>query len=164
MARSSRKRDRGAASALIFLVVAGLVFEAVVQIRHQDYHTGIKFIAWSCIALALVLGFVLPVRCNAKTTRSTPCGNTAYGLLFGCTKTAGHWSGKFLARFRSQRKMPQKVPQGRRGGSYAVMYHVTAGSEPLRVTVEDGMLTKCGFWVAVVSAVAGVAQVILTIH
>jgi hypothetical protein len=51
----------------------------------------------------LVLGFTLPVRCRAKTTRQKACGNWAYGFLFGCTKTPGHSTDKFFVQLGLKR-------------------------------------------------------------
>jgi putative effector of murein hydrolase len=90
VARSSKKADRAGASALLFAVIVVLVILAVTAIRHSDWHTGTKYILWAFIPLAIILGFTLPVQCRVKTTRSTACGNQAYGLLFGCSMAASH--------------------------------------------------------------------------
>src|SRR5215467_7370556 len=119
VARSSKKANRAAASACLILVIIGLALLAVVAIRRDNWHTATKYIAWAFIPLLVLLGFTLRVRCRVKTTRSTACGNEAYGLLFGCNRTAGHYWGKFRRRLGFQTD-PAYVGQPK--GSRAVMY------------------------------------------
>jgi hypothetical protein len=163
VARRSKKGDRAAASALLLLVIVALVILAVAAIRHRDWHTGTKYILWAFIPLAIILGFTLPVRCRVKTTRSTACGNQAYGLLLGCSGTAGHHWGKFRRRLGLQ---ADATYVGQPRGNRAVMYQPAPRIQTMRLTIEDSLLTKCGFWVGVVSAMAGVIQVIavFTVH
>ena len=47
VARSSKKADRAAVSALLVVVIIVLVVLAVVAIRHGNWHTGAKYIAWA---------------------------------------------------------------------------------------------------------------------
>jgi hypothetical protein len=149
-----------AISALLVLVVVGLATAGAVKLRHNDFLTGMQLIGWVLIPLALLLGFTWPVRCKVKTTRRKACGNYAYGFLFGCTKAAGHWTGKFLVRLRLQADEIKPVGRRQSTSSYALMHQTGPQSQPIRVTVEDNGLGVCGFWVSVVSAVAAVIQVI----
>jgi hypothetical protein len=160
VARSSKRRDRGAASALLFLVAVCLVILAVAKIRQNDWHDGTKYIVWALIPLVVLLGFTLPVRCKVKTTRSTPCGNDAFGLLFGCSKTASHRFGKFRARFGSPRE--EYVGQGR--GTRAVMYQPAPGPKAMKLTVEDSLLAKCASWATLASAVIAVIGILFQAH
>ena len=168
MARRSRKKNLQALSAFLFLAVAGLVTAGVINVRDDDFLTGVQLIGWAFVPLAILLGFTWPVRCRVKTTRRTACGNNAYGLLFGCSKTVGHWTGKFLARIGLPRDDPKPVERRQSAGNATTMYQPPSlsQSQPIRVTVEDNGLGICGFWVGVVSALAGVLQVItvFTIH
>lgn len=67
MARSSKKADRAAVSALLFVVIIGLVLLAVAAIRHGNWHTGTKYIAWAFLPLMILLGFTPRVQCRVKT-------------------------------------------------------------------------------------------------
>jgi hypothetical protein len=100
--------------------------------------------------------------CRAKTTSRKACGNWAYGFLFGCTKTAGHFTGKFRAQFGSNH---EARPAGRRRSaeSRAVFNQTAPHSEPIKVTVEEGILDKCAFWVGLVSGIVGLVQAVISL-
>jgi hypothetical protein len=163
VSRTSRRKRRRAASALLFLLTAGLIALAVSKARQHEILTGLQLAAWSFLPLALLLGFTLPVQCRVMTTRGTACGNEAYGLLFGCNKAAGHAFNKFRARMHLQSNATTPVQHARPTASLAVSYQIAPGPEPLRVTIDDTALSRCGVWAGIVSAVAAVAAVILTV-
>ena len=160
MARSSKRSNRGAASAVLFLLALGLGTVAVAKIKQDQVPIGALWATWACLPLALLLAFTLPVRCRVRTTRGTACGNQAYGLLFGCRNAAGHWTGKFRARLRIGKDISEQAPIGKRT---AVMYQHAPGPQAMRIVIEDTAFSKCGVWAAMVSAVAGVAGVIVAI-
>lgn len=173
MARSrSRSRSTStlktmrATSAVLVLAVAGLVAEGVNQIRHYDVLTGTKIMLWAFVPLAILLGFTLPVMCKVKRTNGQACGNWAYGLLFGCTKAARHWTEKFRVRLRFPPKEVRPVERRQATGSYALSYQPSRRSQQqIKVTVDGGTLGICGFWVSVVSMIAAVIPVIaLFVH
>jgi hypothetical protein len=150
-----------AVSAVLFLTVAGLVAAGVDQMRHWDILTGWKLIAWAFVPLAILLGFTLPVMCKVKRTNEKACGNWAYGLLFGCFRTAGHWTKKFRARLRFPDREVKPVQGRQPSGSYAVNYQPARRPQEVKVTVADGTLGVCGFWVSVASLIAAVIPLIL---
>lgn len=161
VARSSRKADRAAVSALLVVVITGLLMLAVVAVRHGNWHTGTKYIAWALIPLVVLLGFTLRVRCRVKTTRGTACGNEAYGLLFGCTRAAGHHWGKFRRRLGLHTE-PTYVGQPK--DDRAVMYQPGPQPQTGKLTIEDSLLTKCGSWATLASAVLAVVGILLQAH
>lgn len=163
MSRMSKRKSRRLASAVLFLLTAGLMVLAVVRIIHHEILSGLQVGAWSFLPLALLLGFTLPVRCRVMTTRGTACGNEAYGLLFGCNKAAGHGFGKFRARLHLQSNAATPIQHAKPPANVAVMYHIAPGSEPLRVVIDDTMLSRCGVWAGIVSAGATVIGIILTV-
>ena len=163
MARSSKRRNRRAATAFLFLVTAVLMTIAVVKIRQDQIRIGVELGAWAFVPLALVIGFTYPVQCRVMTTRGTACGNEAYGLLFGCNKAAGHAFNKFRARLHLQSNASTPIRHARPTANAAVMYQTAPESEPLRVTIVDTALSRCGVWAGIVSAAAGVAGVVLTV-
>jgi hypothetical protein len=162
MARStSTLKTMRALSVVLFLAVAGLVAAGVDQMRHWDILTGWRLIAWALVPLAILLGFTLPVRCKVKRTNREACGNWAYGLLFGCTKTAGHWTEKFRVRLRFPQREVKPVERRPATGTYALNHQPSQrAQQQLKVTVEGGILSICGFWVSVVSMIAAVIPVI----
>ena len=112
MARSmSTLKTMRAVSVVLFLAVAGLVYAGVDQMRHWNILTGWQLVGWALIPFALLLSFTLPVRCKVKRTNGLACGHWAYGLLFGCRRTPGHWSEKF--RLRLQFPQKEVKPVGR---------------------------------------------------
>jgi hypothetical protein len=161
VARSSRKADRAAVSALLVVVIIVLVVFTVVAVRHGNWHTGTKYIAWALIPLVVLLGFTLRVQCRVKTTRGTACGNEAYGLLFGCTKAAGHHWGKFRRRLGLQAD-PTYVGQPK--GDRTLMYQPGPQPQTVKLTIEDNLLTKCGSWATLASAVLAVVGILLQAH
>jgi hypothetical protein len=161
MARSSKRADRAAVSVLLCGAIIGLVTFAVVTIRQGNLHLGTKYIAWAFIPLMLLLGFTLRVQCRVKTTRGTACGNEAYGLLFGCNRTAGHHWGKFRRRLGLQAD-PTFVGQSK--GSRAMMYQPEPHTQTVKLTIEDNLLSKCGLWATLVSTVVGVIGLLLQAH
>ena len=150
-----------AGSVILFLIVAGLVAVGVDQMRHWDILTGTETIALAFIPLAFLLGITLPVRCKVRRTNGLACGHWAYGLLFGCFRTAGHWHEKFAARLRFPHKEVKPVERRQPKGGYALNYQPTRQRQEIKVTVADGRLGVCGFWVSVVSMVAAVIPVIV---
>jgi hypothetical protein len=148
MARStSTLKTMRAVSAVLVLAVAGLVAAGVDQMRHWDILTGWKLVAWALTPLALLLSFTLPVRCKVVRTNGLACGNWAYGLLFGCPKTASHRWKKFRARLQLPQREVKPVGRPRPAGSVALNYQPRQRQE-IKVTVEDGRLGVCGFWVS----------------
>jgi hypothetical protein len=160
VARSSKRRNRRVASAFLFLLALGLGTMAVAKIRQDETLIGAQWAAWAFLPLALLLGFTMPVRCRVRTTRGTACGNDAYGLLFGCSRAAGHWSGKFRARLGVGKDISEQAPVGKRT---AVMYQNAPGPRTMRITIEDSALSKCGVWATLLSAVATVAGLVATL-
>jgi hypothetical protein len=159
MARStSTLGTMRAVSAVLFLIAAGLVAGGI---RQNDFLTGTKLIAWAFVPLAILLGFTIPVRCKVKRTNRQACGNWAYGLLFGCTKAAGHWTEKFRVRLRFPQREVKPVERRQPSGSYALNYQPTRQPQQVKVTVEDGTLGVCGFWVSVASLIAAVIPLIV---
>ena len=149
-----------AVSALLFLAVAGLVTAGAVKIRQDYFLTGTELIGWASVPLALLLGFTLPVRCKVKRTNRKACGNWAYGFLFGCS---GLWSldGKFLVRLGLERGEAKPVERRQPSGNTVVFNQPAPQSKPVKVTVEESALAKCGFWVGFVAGIVGVVQAIV---
>jgi hypothetical protein len=83
--------------------------------------------------------------------------------LFGCTKAAGHWHQKFAARLRLPDKEVQPVERRQPTGTFALNYQPTRQAQQIKVTVEDGTLGVCGFWISAVSMVATVIGVIVAL-
>jgi hypothetical protein len=162
LARSSKRKNRRVMSAFLFLVAAGSIAFAVAKIRQGEDLIGVQFAAWAFLPLALLLGFTLPVQCRVKTTRGTACGNEAYGLLFGCNKAAAHSINKLKARLHLQSNAETPIRHAKPTTDLAVMHHSTAGQAPLKVIIDDTVLSRCGVWAGIISAVAGVAGVVIT--
>lgn len=163
MARQSTLKTMKAISALLVLIVAGLITEGVVQLRHDYLLTGTRLIGWAFVPLAILLGFTLPVTCRVKTTGRKACGNWAYGLLFGCTKTAGHWTGKLLVRLGLKGDEAKPVVSRKQAGSYALAYQPAPQPKPAKMTVEDSRLSVCASWAGIVSVFLAVAQTIIAV-
>lgn len=70
----------------------------------------------------MLLGFTFPTKCRVKKTNRKACGNWAYGFLFGCTKAAGHWTGKLLVRLDLKGDEAKPVESRKAAGSYALAY------------------------------------------
>jgi hypothetical protein len=154
-----------AVSAVLFLAVAGLVTAGVVEIRHDYLLTGAELIGWAFVPLALLLGFTLPVPCRVKRTNRKACGHWAYGLLFGCRRTAGHWTGKFRVRIGLGRGEAKLVERRQRSGNTVVLNQAAPQSKPIKVTVEESALAKCGFWIGFVSGAVGIVEAtIILVH
>jgi hypothetical protein len=163
MAKStSTLKTMRAVSAVLFLAVAVLVAVGINQMRHWDILTGWKLIALAFVPLALLLGFTAPVMCKVKRTNEKACGHWAYGLLFGCFRTAGHWTKKFRARLRFPDREVKPVQGPQPTGTLAPNYQ-SARQQPqqMKFTVEDGRLGVCGFWVSVASLIAAVIPLIV---
>jgi hypothetical protein len=163
LARSSKRKNRRVLSAFLFLLAAGSIAIAVTKIRQGENFVGVQFGAWAFLPLALLLGFTLPVQCRVKTTRGTACGNEAYGLLFGCNKAAAHSFNKFKARLHLQSNAETPIRHAKPGPDVAVMNNVTAGQTPLKVTIDDTVLSRCGVWAGIISAVATVAALVVSV-
>lgn len=163
MARKSTIKAMKAISALLFLAVAGLVVVGIDQMRHWDILTGWKLIGWALVPLAILLGFTWPTTCKVKKTNSRACGNWAYGFLFGCTKTARHWTGKLLVRLGLKGDEARPVESRKPKGSYALSYQPAPQSRPIRVTVEDTRLGTCASWAGIAAVLLAVVQTIIAV-
>jgi hypothetical protein len=162
VARSSKRKSRRVASAFLFLLAAGLVAVAVTKVRQHETLSGVQIGAWAFLPLALLLGFTMPVQCRVRTTRGTACGNEAYGLLFGCNKAAGHAFNKLRARLHVPSNAETPIRHAKPTPNLAVMYNIAPELEPLRVTIDDSPLSRCGVWAGILSAIAAVIGVVTT--
>ena len=161
MARQSTLKTMKAISALLVLIVAGLITAGVGKLRHDYYLDGTQLIGWAFVPLAILLGFTWPTRCKVKKTNRKACGNWAYGFLFGCTKAAGHWTGKFLVRLGLKGDEAKPVERRKPAVGYALMHQPAPQSKPPKMTVEDTRLSVCASWAGIVSAVIAVVQAVV---
>lgn len=162
MARRSKIQNRKAISTLLVLAAACLVAVGVTKIDHHYLLAGAQLIGWAFVPLAIVLGFTWPVICKVKTTGRKACGNWAYGLLFGCDKVAGHRTGKFLVRLGLKNDETKPVERRQPSVNTAILNQPVPQSKPVKVTVEESALAKCGFWVGFISGIVGIVQAIVT--
>lgn len=160
MARRSKRQRMKAASTFFFLVVIGLVGAGIAVLRHDDFLTGTELIVLALLPLAAVVGFTLHTTCGVPTTRRTACKNDSYGFLFGCTGN-GHWLEKFLIRLHFRKNELRQVQRRQDDSSQVVMYQPAPQAQPIKVTVEENARSICAFWIALVSAMAGIIQVIV---
>jgi len=164
MAKSKSKsilKTMRAISVVLFAIVAVLAVVGIDQMRHWNILTGWELIGWALIPLALLISFTLPVPCKVVRTNGLACGQWAYGLLFGCPSVAGHRWKKFRARLQLPQREVKPVGRPKPAGSVALNYQPTRQRQEIKVTVEDGRLGVCGFWVSVVSMVAAVIPVVV---
>ena len=162
MARRSKRQNMKALSALLFLAVAGLVTAGVIKLRQDYFLTGTQLIGWAFVPLAILLGFTFPTTCKVKRTNRKACGNESYGFLFGCSGH-GHWTRKFLVRLGLDRGEAKPVERRQPKGSTVVFNQPVPQSKPIRVTVEESALAKCGFWVGLISGIVGLTQAIVAL-
>jgi hypothetical protein len=163
MARQSTIKTMKTVSALLVLVVAGLIIAGVAKLRHDYYLEGTQLVGWAFVPLALLLGFAWPTRCKVKKTNRKACGNWAYGFLFGCTKAAGHWTATFLVRLGFKRDEARPVERRQPSGNTVVFNQPVPHSKPAKVTVEESALAKCGFWVGLAAGIVGIIQAIISL-
>lgn len=159
--RRSIRQKMAVLSATLFAAVVVLAVVGGVKIGRHEVHAGIQLVGWSVFLLALFLGLCCPTTCKVRTARGTPCRNEAYGFLFGCNRGVGHWLEKFLVRFGLKHEIGNKSEhRSRSARSGTAIRNAVSETQSVSVSVEDSFLGICGFWVGVVSAVAGVVQVI----
>jgi hypothetical protein len=130
MARQSTIKTMKTISALLMVIIIGLIAAGVAKLRHDYLLAGTQLIGWAFVPLAILLGFAWPVRCRVKKTNRKACGNWAYGFLFGCTKAAGHWIGKFPVRLGLKGDEAKPVESRKPSGSYAVNYQAAPQPKP----------------------------------
>lgn len=75
MARQSTIKAMKTISALLVLIVAGLIATGIAKLRHDYYLDGAQLIGWAFVPLAILLGFTWPTRCKVKKTNRKACGN-----------------------------------------------------------------------------------------
>jgi hypothetical protein len=159
MARRSKRKNLQTLSLLLLLAFIALATTAVAAFRRGDLLTGLQLGGWALVSLAFMLAFTWRTKCRVETTQRKPCRNDAYGFLFGCS-TVGHKFGKFYARLGFHQDIEEPVRSRQQNRNYGAFYQEGLGAAPVRVVVEDNGLGVCAFWVGVVSAVAGVVQVV----
>lgn len=162
MAKQSRIQKMKNLSWLLALATIGLVAAGVVQIRQDDILTGTELIGWAFLSQAILLGFTLPTRCRVETRQHKACREDAYGFLFGC-RGHGHWMEKFLIRIHVRRGEMKSIRPREPADAHAFMYQPAPHSQPMKVIMEDNARSKCAFWIALISMVAGVGQVVIAI-
>lgn len=74
-----------------------------------------------------------------------------------------HALNKVRARLHLQSNAATPIQHVKPTERLAMMYHIAPGSQPLKMTIDDTALSRCGVWADIVSAVATVAGVILTV-
>jgi hypothetical protein len=161
MANQSTLKTMRAISTFLILAVAGLIIAGVVKVEHHHLLTGVELIGWGLVSLAALLGFFLPVRCRVKRTNGKACGNWSYGLLFGCRKAPGHRWGKFSMRLRLNHG--EVRPLARRPAPAGTVILNQPAPQPKQssgVSVDEGFLAKCGFWVGLASGLLGIIQAV----
>jgi len=156
----SRKRAMQQTSHLAVTLIAIGIVSSIFLFRNHDAAAGIKVLSGVLVILALLMGFILPVRCKAATIKEKPCRRWAYGVLFRCRDIPGHRFGKFAARFKSKEGSLGPINSTNQGRFYS---RSAGDSEPqtISVTVEDSGIGTCTFWFGLISTVAGVAAVAL---
>jgi hypothetical protein len=162
MARQSKRQNMRTLSGFLLLLVIISVAAGIAKLRQHELGTGVQSVAWGFLPLALLLGFTWPTTCRVKTTRRKPCGNAAYGFLFGCGQTPSHWRYKFLYRLGLNGEVIKPLEPRERDSNYVVMHQDTPQKQTVKVTVEDSGLSVCGFWVGAVSMLAAITQVVTT--
>lgn len=73
---------------LAFIAFVGLAISITLFYRGRIAH-GFEALGVVSLVVAVLLSFVLPVKCRVMTRRGHPCPHWAYGLLFGCKQAAG---------------------------------------------------------------------------
>jgi hypothetical protein len=159
---SKLKTMRGV-SAVLALAVAVLVAVGINQMRHWNILTGWELIGWALVPMTLLISFTIPVTCKVVRTNGLACQNWAYGLLFGCGKVPTHRWKKFRARLQFPERVVEPVGRPKSADTYALNQPPTRQRQEIKVTVEDGRLGVCGFWISVVSMVATVIGVIVAV-
>jgi hypothetical protein len=149
-------------SACLSLAIACFVVATVINIRHDDFMTATHLIGWTFALLAVLVGFVWPTRCEVETSLRRPCRNEAYGFLFGCWQSAHHLD-KFLVRVRMNREITRSTRRGTTESRVSAL-QMPPESEPLKVSVENDVFSIMGFWIGAVSAITGIAQVVIAVR
>lgn len=165
MAKKSKIQRMKTASRFFIVAFIGLMAVGIAYLNHRDILRGTEIIGSALISLAIAFGFTVHTTCKVPTTRRTPCKNDSYGFLFGCTGN-GHWLEKFFITLGFRKNEQQQVQQVQRHQPSSVqvlMYQPTPQTQPLKVTVENGFRDICGFWVGVVSMIAGIAAVVIAV-
>jgi hypothetical protein len=80
-----------------------------------------------------------------------------------CDLGHGHWTRKFLVQLGLGRGEAKPVERRQPKGSTVVLNQPVPQSKPIRVTVEDSTLQKCGFWVGFISGIVGLTQAIISL-
>jgi hypothetical protein len=159
MAKKSKIRKMRRASAFFLVVFIALMAAGIAYVKRDEILTGSELVGLAFVPLAIAFGFTLHTTCKVPTTRRTPCQKDSYGFLFGCTGN-GHWLRKFLIRFGFRKNEQQVVNRRRPDDVQVLMYQPPSHTEPLKVAVETSARDICGFWIGVVSMIAGVISAV----
>jgi len=165
MAKPSRRKDRQGAFGTLALFFICLMGAAIAALRHRDFRAALILAGVACFFLSVLLTATWHTKCRVKTSRGKPCKYDAYGFVFGCSQY--HFWDKFWARFgvREREPISREGPRGQQAVSFAMSPPVAQpGARPIRVTIEEGAMDKCGFWINVSAAVLGLAQVAIGIY
>jgi hypothetical protein len=163
LARKSKRKSMRTLSTLLGIAVLGFLTAAVIQYRHDDLTTAVHLLGWMFALLAVLVGFTWPTRCRVETSLRKPCRNEAYGFLFGCWR-ASHHLEKFLVRVRLERAITQSAQREVAARSSASTLEMPAEASAIKVSVENDAMSILGFWVGLLSAVTGIAQVVIAVH
>jgi hypothetical protein len=159
MARYSKKQDMQGLSAFLGFAFLCLATFAVVAFKNRSFTTALDLIGWSFMPLAVTLAFTWPTRCRVTTSRGKPCKGNAYGFLFGCNAYNHFWT-KFFVRLGLQKDAQRTVERHQSTGGDAMANRPASDGRPIAVTITENRRDICGFWIGVISAAAGVIQVI----
>lgn len=163
MTQASKRHEMTTLAVWLFLIGMALVVWAVLSIHDKHAHTGHVLIAWALIFVSPIPLFIWPTECRVINTRGKACTQTTFGFLFGCSRYY-HWWPKFFARLGYRRSTLKQAYQHPPTGNTTVMHQAAPESKPVKVRVEDSVLTVCGTWAGIISAAVGIVGLIVGGH
>jgi hypothetical protein len=142
---------------------------------HGHLKQGFGLLGFAALSVAAMLGFTLRARCRVITAKGSPCRNEAYGFLFGCDKAPGHKSTKLFARLGWERGSLKSSSLGQNVegnltlnvGPPSAKHMGTSNTQQeyqhILVTVPNAGMGVCAFWFGLISTLAAVTGVIVSI-
>jgi hypothetical protein len=172
----SKKKSRQQLTLLLTGIFFFTLASSAAVFDHGHLKQGFGLFGVAALSVAAMLGFTIRTRCRVITGKGSPCRNEAYGFLFGCDKAAGHKSTKLFARlgWESESIKSNSRTQNVEGnltlnvGGSRSARHAGASSaqqevQRISVTVPNAGMGVCAFWFGLISTLAAVTGVIVSI-
>ncbi|HEX3962303.1 MAG TPA: hypothetical protein VHZ03_37695 [Trebonia sp.] len=157
MGRTSRRQRRRYINLVVMVAILVFGLGAYASFRRGAVAAGVEALGSTLIILGICFMFTWPTKCRIVTSKESPCKNESYGMLLGCRH---HTMDKLRIRLGMLSAGALKNTRPADGPDVALP-NMWAKDSVVSFTIDSGAGDTSAFVFGLVSAVTGVASVIV---